>query len=421
VENFSSRSSLNSTLLFSESDYSGVASDNVNLTEDYSVEHTPNLRSFYDYGLAYYSTDGGDSMQNNVRAGLQHQLFESLSSTADLHGSTYDSDYSGASLDDISGGSSLSVNYSKQLGDWGHLTAGNAINYDITQQQSSGGILPISQESHVVLNSLPVSLNQPQAVDDGNFIIVDKTTGYTLVNGIDYTVDRNVNPWQFTIIALPGPHFQWGDTFLVTYDVQPNPSGSYTTLGDQAQVRVEFLRGLMDVHARYSYIDNSASSPGFVLEDLRQFQGGTDFNWRRLHLTADYTDSESSLFDYYSYATTESCLLLKSLRSSLSVNLSQQWTYYPGEATNQTGSVTFYNYMLRYDLRPTSSVSFRAEGGWQQQHGGGLDQDVFAARAYVDWTIGKLSVNLGYEYQDQEFIATSQSRNYAFLRLRRNF
>jgi hypothetical protein len=66
-------------------------------------------------------------------------------------------------------------------------------------------------------------------------------------------------------------------------------------------------------------------------------------------------------------------------------------------------------------------VSFRAEGGWQQQHGGGLDQDVFAARAYVDWSIGKLSVNLGYEYSDQQFIATSQSRNYAFLRLRRNF
>jgi len=83
------------------------------------VEHTPNLRSFYDYGLAYYSSDGGDSLQNNVRAGLQHQLFESLATTADLHGSTYDSDYTGASVDDISGGSTLSLNYSKLLGDWG--------------------------------------------------------------------------------------------------------------------------------------------------------------------------------------------------------------------------------------------------------------------------------------------------------------
>jgi len=66
-------------------------------------------------------------------------------------------------------------------------------------------------------------------------------------------------------------------------------------------------------------------------------------------------------------------------------------------------------------------LDWNAEAGLHQERGGGQDQDLFAARTYLNWNIGKLRVNLGYEYEDQEYVGTGRTRNFVFLRARRTF
>lgn len=234
------KSTLNSSLLYNQSDYSGATSDNLNLALDLSVEHTPQLRSFYDYAVSRYSTDGGDSLQNTARVGLQHQLYESLTSTVDVHGSSLNSDYTGSTLDSYSGGTSGSVNYSKNLGGWGHLSLGTTANYDLTQQDSSGTALLITDESHVLNTGQWVRLNQPRVINDGNFRVT--TTGHVLLTeGTDYYVNRSTDPWQIQIspfsLLITSPA-----TVLVTYDIQPNPSGNYSTITDVSQARLDLWK-----------------------------------------------------------------------------------------------------------------------------------------------------------------------------------
>jgi len=421
TEHLGSTMTLNSTLIVDESEFSGADNNNVNLTENFIVQHTPHLQSFYDYSVSRYADDSGSSLQNTARAGLQHQLYESLTSYGDVHGSVLNSDYSASSLEAYSGGGTVSLNYSKQLGGWGHLSLGNSASYDFTQQQSSGGVLLVTDESHQLNTGQWVRLTQPSDIDDGNFRVTT-TSHQLLVEGTDYEMNRTTDPWQirllpFSVIIVSG------DTVLVTYDVQPNPSGSYTTFSDTAQARLDLWNGLLDFYVHYSHTDNNASSPSFILENLDQFQAGTDFNWKRLRLSANYTDSESSLFSYYSYSTSESYQLLTAARYNVSINLDQQWSFYPanGGATNTTSSLTFYNYRLHLGWTPNGFLDWNAEAGLQQERGGGQDQDLFAARTYLNWNIGKLRVNLGYEYEDQEYVGTGRTRNFVFLRARRTF
>jgi hypothetical protein len=420
AEHFGNKT-LTSTLLFNHTEYSGLTSDGLNLTENFVVEHTPHLQSFYDYSIARYSDDNGDSVQNTVRAGLQHQLYESLSSYLDVHGSTLNSDFGSSTLDSYSGGGTVSVNYTKSLGDWGHLSLGNSASYDLTQQQSAGPALLIIDETHQLSTGQWVRLNQPQVVNDGNFKVTT-ASHILLTEGTDYYVDRTKNPWLIQISPF-SLLIASGDNVLVTYDVESNPSGNYSTFSDMSQARLDLWNGRLDFYVRYNQTDNNASTPGFVLENLNQFQAGTDFNWKHLHLGASYTDSQSSLTSYYSYSATESYILLTTLRHNLSINLDQQWGFYPasGGVDNQSSDLTYYNYRLHYGWKPTAILDWSAEAGLQQERGGGQDEDLLAARSYLNWSIGQLKLNLGYEYEDQEYTGTGRVRHFAFLRARRNF
>lgn len=410
------RSTLGSTILFNHSDADNNSSDDLNALLDYSVEHTPHLRSFYDYSFSRYSSDGGESVQHNARAGLQHQLYESLNSSVDLHGASANSSYLGSKLNLTSVGSTASVGYSKRLGKWGRLHLGNTANYDWIDQHSTGPALLLADES-LTLTNFPVRLNQPRVIAIST--VLDAATHIPLHENVDYTVIKLGEVWQLQGI-LASPHY--GHTALVTYTVQPNPTGSYSTFTDQAQARLDLWNGLVGIYSRYSFTDNHANSPGFVLENVEEFQAGVDFSRRGLRLDANYLDRRSSLFSYHAYNLLESYTRHLCPESTLGVDLHQRWSFYPGNsANNQSYNVTYYDYMLRYDWHPVSSINWSAEAGYEQQRGNGLDQDLFVARTYLNWLVGKLNIHLGYEYQDQKFTAETRSRHFVFMRMQRNF
>ena len=413
------KSAFDTRLLFNQSDDANSSFDSLSLTLDYSVEHTPHLRSFYDYSFSRDASEGGNSTQHAASVGLQHQLYESLSSSLDVHGASSSSDYNGSTSDLLSAGMDASVNYSKRLGSWGHLMLGNSAIFEQTDQQSVGTISHVYNES-VIMTNQPVRLSQSRVIA-ASVTVVDSATHLPLLVNVNYTLTQIGEVWEIQSVGPLDPFY--GKTALVSYDFQPNPSGSYSTFSDTMQARLELWRGLADIHARYSLTDNKADSPGFVFENTEQFQAGADFNWKHLRLAADYTDSRSSLYSYYSYSTAETYSTPATTHSTLGINLRQQWSYYPssGSAANPNNEVTYFDYMLRYEWSPDSMLNWNAETGLQQQRGNGQDQDLFAARTYLNWMVGKLNVHLGYEYENQRYPAEMRERHFVFLRVRRNF
>jgi hypothetical protein len=414
------KSILSSSLLFQDTDANGLTSDDLNLSLNYNLEHNPNLHSVYDYAFSWYSTDAGDSIQHYGRVGLQHQIYESLASAIDVHGSTVMSDFSGSTLDLVTVGTTASLNYTKRLSSSVRLNLSDTVNYDVTDQTSSGPALLIPNESHQLVSGVWVRLNQPRII-----AIIQVTTdaahgNQPLTENVDYYVDRTRDPWQIQISPF-SIIIKSGDIVLVTYTVQPNPSGNYSTLSDQAQIRLDLWNGLLGVYGRYLFTQNYTNSPGFVLEDVREVQAGADFSWKRLRLDANYTDRKSSFYDYTYYTLTESYTTREIRNSTFSVDLHQRWNFYPGSGTNQSYEVTYYDAMLRYDWHPVTPVDWSAEAGYEWQRGHEQDQDLFVIRSYLNWNVGKLDVHLGYEYQDQKYVEQSRDRHYVFLRLKRSF
>ena len=417
------KGTLNSTLLYDHTDSNDSASDDVDMLLDYSIEHTPHLRSFYNYSFLGFTSGDGGLIENSGRAGLQHQLYDSLSSSGDLHGLAAHSSFGGNGLDLYSGGPNASVNYTKRLGEWGRLSLGNSATYDFTTQQSSGGILLIARESHALPTGQWVRLNQPRVIAL-QIVTTDAAHGEVpLTENVDYLVDRTGQPWQLQRNPFSVLLSESNNTVLVTYTAQSNPSGSFSTFSDLAQIRLDLWNGMVGVYARYDLTRNHEYDPGFVLENVEEFQAGADFYRKGFRFTANYIDRHSSLFDYSSYNLSEGYTSLALPHSSIGLDFNQRWTFYPASGSSRTNSeeVTYYDFIGRYLWHPVQTLTWSVEAGYQLRRGLGFDQDLLVARTYLNWLLGKLELHLGYEYEDQTVGTEEHQRHFVFLRARRNF
>jgi hypothetical protein len=413
------QSSLRSSLLFYDIESLTSSSLSFNGTLNYNLEHTPHLRSYYNYALSEFSGNDSDALQNYAVAGAQHQLYESLTSGLDIHGTTLDSSAGTSTLDSWGVGTSGSVDYTKRLGGWGRLSIGNTTTYNWTHQETSGSELLIADEAHIVPADLLVRLNQPRdtailSVTDSNHIALAPT---------DYAIVTSTDPWQIQILNPPST-IKAGDLIFVTYTAQSSPSGSYAVLGNQSQLSLRFWKDRANVFVRYRFADTEASSPEFLFQNEDEFQTGAELTWLGFALHGDYTDHRSTLYDYKSYNLSESYSRNVWPDSTAGIDLNQQWTTFSsGFSTtpNETQNETFYSFMFHYDWHPRVGFNWSAEAGYRQQRGLGLDQDLFAARTYLNWMLGKLEVHVGYEHENQQLTRETRTRDFAFLRVRRSF
>src|SRR3569833_280255 len=291
MEHFAN-SDLKSSARLNAADSKTSSTTELNTEIDYTVEHGAGLHSFYDYSFSRFAGNCADSFQNYGAAGIRDQLYESLNSSFEIHGSQLSSRAPGSSFDTESAGTTLSAGYTKRIGNWGHLYVDNSTSYNFTEQQTSGAQAQIDNESHVVPANGIVVLTQPR---DVAVLRVTDASSNPLQPG-DYTLIQTTDPWRIQINSLGPSHIQPGDTILVTYIIQTNPSGSYSTFANQSQIRVTFWRDRLGVYTRYSFSDTDASSKALLLQNDKLFEAGADFNWRGLALSAVYQDEHSTFY-----------------------------------------------------------------------------------------------------------------------------
>jgi hypothetical protein len=421
IEHFE-RSELKSSARLNAADSKSSSTADINTEVDYTVEHGAGLHSYYDYSFSRFAGNDSDSFQNYGVAGIRDQLYESLNSSFEVHGAQLSSGASASTFDSQSAGTTLSADYTKQVGNWGHLYLDNSTSYNFTEQQTSGSQVQIDNESHTVPTNGIVILTQPR---DRAFIRVTDASSNPLQPG-DYTLIQSTDPWRIQINSLGPSHIQPGATILVTYTVQTNPSGSYSTFANQSQIRVTFWRDRVGVYARYTFSDTDASSKALLLQNDELFEAGADFNWRGIALSAVYQDEHSTFYKNRSYNLSESYSMNVLSHSSLGVDLNQQWNInsspsVDGQPAALNQHMDFYNFMLRYEWRPLPRLTWSSQIGYQRQQGFGLDQNLFAVRTYLNWMMGKLEFHLGYQHENQELTHETRSRDFVFLRARRSF
>jgi hypothetical protein len=413
--------SLYSSLNFNTIETGSISATNLTGAINYNRELAANLHGTASYTMSSSAGNGYDAVQHNLVTAINHQLYESLGSHLDLHGLKSDNHSTGAAFGSSTYGLTGSVGYTKRLGAWGSLSVNNSATFDRSAQSSTGDVLVIPSESYAIPAAGPmiIRLKSPRVVS-----ITSVTKNNVPLDADEWRVLAGSDPWQIEFTGGGVHAVTNGDTIVITYIVQPNPTGRYTTTNYTTGVMLRCWHDQLGVRLNYQNTTNHTAAAGLVLQDLRQYQVGADAGWHGLKADASYTHERSTLYAFQSRALSESYSVPVSPSSTVGVTLNQQWINYPagsGSSTQQAQDFSYYNYLLHYDWHPGGGLSLNAEGGLQRQRGSLVDQNLLAARVHLTWIRGKLEVHCGFEHENLEYVNDTYARNFIFVRMRRNF
>jgi hypothetical protein len=410
----------------SHAEYSNEQLDTVNATENVNINHTPNLDSFLLFNFEGNNLHPATETYIQGQYGLRHQLYESLTSTADIHGSDQEnSDTTSSGSSDLYG-VGLAENYIKRLQSWGRLTIGASIIGDHQDDTSSGGTVTTIDESHQLYlptSALyrPIYLNHPDVLDGS---IQATAGGQQLILGTDYEVVNSGLLTEVRLLAPASSHLQTllgaNDNLAVSVSYQSNSgfNASYEDLTSSLQVRLDLFNHL-GIYGRLNWMDNNAP-PTVVTETLTDLVGGMDFTWHWFRAGAEYEDYDSNFTQYDALRFFQSANFQLDRRSSLSLNFNETYYHY-----NIGGDQTLYQFTTRYSLQLWSSLSCYVQGGCSLQDVLGSEQVEGSAQTGLNWSRGRLSARAGFEYNDQTtssgIFNTELEKFRIFLYLKRSF
>ena len=377
------------------------------------LQHTPRLRSFYEYQFNNASAGASDASVHEGSAGLSKQLFENLTSTFDGHGNITRANSPGGSLDASRYGGTLSEQYTRTLGTWGNLTLGYTGGIDRESRVSSGGQVEIINEKHTLTDGTLTFLNQNFAVES-SIHVTDTTGTITYRRELDYRTSRQGALTE--IRRVPGGTIPNGGVVFVNYTAALDPSAKYTWFQNAAYFRLDFENGLFGIYGRWSTLDYSGSDQ-LNLRWLDDKTIGVDITWRWLRAGAEHQVVDSNLSPYDRSRLFQSADFRPSDLTTLGLQLDQSWANFRDNGTRQTS----YGLIAHYQQRLTSALAWSVEGGLRIDQGNTFDGNYAAARTELDWAVGKLTVKLGYQYGNETHPSDQNTRHYFYLRFRRYF
>jgi hypothetical protein len=410
----SDRVRLNSSLFFNQLHSTAVASRNLSIQEQASVEHSQQLQSDYQYGFDNHASGTTDGLGHNAQAALRHQLYQSLTSTLDLHGNMLDSTSPDSSLSTRRYGVGLNESYVKKLGSWGRLSLGYNGRYDKEQRETTGQTIFIIGETHTLTDGIITYLNQPR-IEVSSIRVADSNSNKDYQPLLDYVV---IEHGELTEIrrASGSSQIPNGGGVLVDYRVQVQPSDKFTTLANQIYFRLNLFKEMLGLYGRLNLVNNRGGET-LVLQNISDKVLGADFSWRWARAGAEYEIYDSNLAPFKSKRLFQSLSFQPGRNSSLSFNLDQNWTTF-AEAGIRRAS---YSFITRYRTQFTPRLSWEAESGLRLDRGAGFDQTQLVGRTGLEYSRGKVAMKLGYDFQDQNYLGETRQRHFFFLRARRTF
>jgi len=388
-------------------------SDKLLLQEHLRLQHTRNLASFGEYAYDFASLEDSDSSTHQGQVGLTHQLYDNLSSTLSVNGNATHSESPGSALDYRRYGVALNEQYTRRLNTWGNISVGYSGAVNREERDATGATTQIIDEVHTLTDGTLTFLNQ-RSVLVASIQVTDLTGTIIYLPELDYITIPH--PPLTEIRRVPGGRIPNGGTVLVDYVARLDPSASYYSFDNSVSFRLDFWKGRLGFYGRWAKLDFSGAEE----LDLRWTDSktvGLDTNWRRFRAGGEYEIVDSNLSPYNRVRLFQSVTIQPSAYSHVSFDLDQSWTEFPDDDVRQNS----YGMFVRYQQRLTSWLNWNTEGGARIERGETFDRNYGTVRTDLDCRVGKLAVNLGYEYANESHPTDLQERHFVYFRLRRTF
>lgn len=382
-------------------------------TVSLDVEHTDAFNSSVRYAYNKRSSGFSDNDGQSVSAGIRHQWYESLSSSLELTGSRESTASPVGSLDLERKGVTWTENYQKRLTPRSRLSLGYSLRIQPEDRTFKGEGFEILDETHD-LSDGTISLLAVPNIKPGTVRVSDATGTITYVEGLDYTLQQR---GAFTELRrVPGGRIADKQTVLVNYTAEPQPSGSFTSTSNSFTWRIDLRDRLLSIYGRFSKSERSGDA-AVIFNDYRGHLVGVESDMEWLQIGAEYENYDSNQTPFEAIRLRQSLIWKPRETLSCSLNLSETRTDY----RDPDRTVDYLDLIARAEFTPSATLRCSIEGGYRTQSGDQIDQTMLTARVSLDYTLGRLSVKAGYDYQSVSFFANDSLRNYFYLHARRTF
>jgi hypothetical protein len=306
------------------------------LDEELKLQHTKNFQTHYSYSLDQSTADGDSQTTNAVDVGFIHQLFQSLTTSADF-GASLLNESGGNQVEDLNG--SVDVNYRKEI-PYGLLLADFNVGWQWQYAPTGTSQTTVLNQTETFNDAQPIVLTQPNI--DPNSIVLLSSSGVPYLKGSDFTVNTLGSLVQ--IQRVLGGLILPDSSVLLDYKLLPQPANTTNTgdygIGARYEIDKGFLIGLTP-YARYSVQTQSIDTeqPGaFIPDTYNDTVVGLDYRIWLFTFNAEQEWHDSSLVPYD--ATRFSARYAQSLDRDTTANLSANYSlidyYDQGDRVNDS-------------------------------------------------------------------------------------
>jgi hypothetical protein len=204
------RVSLASTMQYLQQDGDSLQNSSLLLNEQLAWQHLKHLQSRYTLNYRRFETGTTRNRMSSLDARLTHKLYENLTTTVGATGSL--NSYTGGQEKAVTG--LLDVDYQRRLSTWGSLNLHAGITNLYTSRTGEGGLLPVSNETVMLLTSTETFLVHAGVVL-GSVVVTNGTGTIVYTRDIDYQLDLIGS--SVRISRLPLGAISDGQAVLVSY------------------------------------------------------------------------------------------------------------------------------------------------------------------------------------------------------------
>ncbi len=262
------------------------------------LQHAENLSSWYGLELADHRRSSASSAESrdhygDLSTGVQHLLFQSLTSTVDgaFRRTDYDAD---ARNDELDIGGALGY---RKHNPWGILTANYGLRWQHDQRDSPAGVDAMHREQRTFRDPDPVVLYDA-GTDPASIVITKADLTRTYQRDIDYAILEFGGTIE--IHRRPAGRIADGETVWVEYAVVQSASATTNTTRQSYGIGQHFSFGL-SLYYRGLRQDQSTTPSTAALDDnSRNHLLGARYSPGAFQITTEYETEESNTpYDAY--------------------------------------------------------------------------------------------------------------------------
>lgn len=383
-------------------------SEQLSVDEVLTLTHTDHFKTHYSYDYNERLTRNVDFKAHRVGAGLQHQLYESLTSFVDVAGTVSES----TDFDQKIGEVSIEERYKKNIG-FAIFRAETGFSLEKSRRVSEGS-LSVLREPYRLTDNL-VEFLKETGIDPESVSVLNKD-GLLLVKDKDYQIVSSSG--KVELRRLPESLVFSGEEVFVDYIVE-NPVLDYLAFQKYFRVSLSSLDDklrIYDMLRTREYMEVEGGE-GFATNDFTDNVLGVSWRWKMFVSGAEYENYDANLAPFRGFRLWENVRWDISSSSSFSLNASYSDMDFLQEEDHRKDYTLSGLYYFRLSPKTFIDVS----GGYRFQQGARIDLEDLIGKVSFKTKIKKLDCEISYEYEDRRYNESERVNHYGYIKFTRYF